>query len=126
MSKKWWLAIVLLVVLAVLLAIGIPALLPPPPGATYANYSRIEKGMTRGEVEALLGEPRVNERIDEHAQITWRNEDGDRINVDFDKNGLVMGSAWNGREENRTSLERLRDRVPFLARKPPGPNLPVS
>ena len=126
MRKPWWIATGVLVVLAVLLAIGIPAFLPPTPGVTYANYSRVEKGMTRAEVEALLGKPDKVEALlgkpDMVAAPTrwsWDSADADHLWINFDENGRVEHSAWNATPEDRTALDRLRDRVPFLARKPP-------
>jgi hypothetical protein len=39
------------------LAILVPALWPEPPGVTYANFNRVEIGMSQAEVEAILGGP---------------------------------------------------------------------
>ena len=59
MRKRLWLALGGLLLLAILIAICVPVLVPPAPGVTYANFSRIETGMTRDEVAALLGKPDV-------------------------------------------------------------------
>ena len=52
----------LLVVLGALALLGVACglvvwLMPPKPGITPANYERIEKGMTRRELEDLLAKP---------------------------------------------------------------------
>jgi hypothetical protein len=115
MKKKWWLALAALIVIALLLAIGVPLLLPPTPGVTYANYSRLEKGMPREDVHAILGTPsNARGNFD-----VWQMVDGDRVRVHYDGNGLVDELEWNHSIDERTSLERLRDRVPFLAHPPP-------
>jgi hypothetical protein len=43
--------------LAVLVAVGTFALWPSPDRITRKNYERIQKGMSRAEVESLLGAP---------------------------------------------------------------------
>jgi len=133
MSKKWWAAIVALFALAAVLAIAIPALVPPTPGVTYANYSRIEAGMTRAQVEALLGKPNSNERFvffgfggvlrtidtNDASWVHWQSKAGDQLSIDFDTNDCVRATTWNGWEDDRTDLEKLRDRLPWRAKRPP-------
>jgi len=121
MSKKWWLALAALLVLAIGLAIGIPMLLPPEPGVTYANYSRIEKGMTRAQVKALLGEPSVERNNHWLWYSSPFNPILDQAHIQFDETGLVTEASWNGSLDGRTALEKLRDRLPWIAREPPGP-----
>ena len=102
--------------LAVGLAVAIPALLPPTPGVTFANYNRIEVGMTREEVEAVLGKP--NERIDDSA--IWKSEAGDVVTIDFDANGDVDCYGWNfERGDERSVLQKMLDRAPLFAKPPP-------
>ena len=55
MSKKWWIAAAALIVLAVVMAIGIPAL-PPTPGIMYETMAASERhdartGRPSGEAE---------------------------------------------------------------------------
>src|SRR5262249_16416985 len=106
---------------------------------TYANYSRIENGMTREQVEALLGPP--NSAADLYVGLRterllpadvedpnpnwlfWRTEDGARVEVLFDENARADTAMWNAWPDERNSLEKLRDRLPWIARNPP-PNLP--
>lgn len=45
------------VVLASLIGVGIYLLLPPKPGVTLENFRRLHVGMTRSEVESILGTP---------------------------------------------------------------------
>jgi hypothetical protein len=51
----------------------------------------------------------------------WEGADDIQVWIDFDRDGRVVRSAWNGITEDRSSMERLRDRLPFVARKPPPP-----
>jgi hypothetical protein len=115
MKRKWWLAVAALVVLAALMAIGILLFLPPKPGITYGNYSRLEKGMSHQQVTQLLGEPTDPPIF--YGRL-WENEN-DIIWVTYDEAGLVRSASWNGREDDRTALGKLRDRFPLLARDPP-------
>jgi hypothetical protein len=69
------------------------AMLPPRPGVTIANFDRIEEGMTRAEVEALLGEPRVINGPAGHAiWIDWVSDEGRIIATRFDNDKLVEKS----------------------------------
>ena len=49
----------------------------------------------------------------------WRNEDDDTVGVEFDKHGRVVWFGWNYWEDDRTVWQKLRDRVPWLAKAPP-------
>jgi hypothetical protein len=139
MSKKWWLAIAGTFVLAIALAIAIAALLPPTPGVTYANFSRIEKGMTREQVEQLLGRPATRERINSFTwraherdigglggnRDVWLSESDDHASAFFNQDGQVTDAVWNFWSDDRTTLEKLRDRLPWIA-KPPPPSLLIE
>ena len=132
MNRKWWIAIGLLV-LAALLAIGIPAFMPPAPGLTYANFSRIDTGMTRAEVVVILGPPSMailrgdiveDLRIfDDGTEIPnsyyWRRTKYGQAQVHFDKNDRVTDVYWDGWHDNRNAMEKLRDRLPWIAKEPP-------
>lgn len=129
MNKKWWLLTALLLVLAIGVAIGILVFIPPTPGVTYANYSRIEEGMSRDEVNALLGAPRRQGvaggvfRGDSDGKpglASSRWDSGDNaVVVEFDEDGRVVAAAWNFVVDERSSWEKLRDRLPFVAKEPP-------
>jgi SmpA / OmlA family len=129
MSKKCWFAIVVVFVLAVASAIGIPALWPPTPGVTYSNFSQLQTGMTREQVEALLGTPNTERSredwppigfpvLNETGWTTWQDGD-DFASVHFDQENRVTRMTWNGWADERTAWEKLRDRLPFVAKKPP-------
>src|SRR5262245_50193020 len=127
MNKKCWIAACVILVIGIALAFALPALLPPTPGVTYANYSRIEKGMTRAQVVQLLGEPNklegfrrtLHERETGARSMFWHTAEDDTVEVVLDGVGLVELMAWNGISDDRTGLEKLRDRLPWIARKPP-------
>jgi hypothetical protein len=57
MTKKRWIVLAGLLAACVCLTLAVLALLPPRPGVTPANIERIENGMTRTEVETILGGP---------------------------------------------------------------------
>src|SRR5262245_1951927 len=116
MKRKWWLAVVVLMIVAAILAVLIPALMPPAPGVTYANYGRLEKGMTRDEAAAILGRPNLQNNAD---GMAWRNDDEDTVIIEFDKSDRVKWFAWNDWPEERTLWQKLRDRVPMFAKPPP-------
>ena len=113
--KRKWIAIVIVLALAGALAISLPVLLPPTPGVTYANFSRIEKGMTREEVVAILGKPNLWDDKDTWA---WRGDEEDEIDIDVDRTGCVSRVAWNEILDERTAWEKLRDRMPSIAKPP--------
>ena len=133
MCKKWCFIAGALFALAVGMAIVVPALWPPTPGVTYANYSRLEMGMTREQVEALLGVPSLTsgvggqwlqvrppeERDKQPSWYYWRPEDRGDVLIQFDKNDRVNLATWNGWPEDRNGLEKLRDRLPGIAKNPP-------
>ena len=128
MKRKWRLALVAMAAFVVALVLLIPLFLPPTPAVTYANYSRIEKGMTREQVEQLLGKPMQDRGFMQWqpgASLYWRTENGDHVEVGFDADGHVECATWNAEIESRTFLEKLRDRFPFIAHEPPGP-MPVK
>ena len=122
MSKKWWLATVLFFALAVGLVIAIPALMPPSPGVTYANYSRIEKGMTRAQLEAILGKPSADIPLRNfdapEGSVFWLTTDDD-VMIFFDEKGGVATAFWNGNIDERSGWQKLMDRVPWLSKPPP-------
>src|SRR5262245_1337053 len=107
MRKKYWIAVAAIFVLAALSAVTIPALLPPTPGVTYANYNRIEKGMTRADVERLLGEPHQMEATN----CVWFGNEMNDLFVVFDENDRVKAMGWNGRIDVRSPLQRWTDRI---------------
>lgn len=134
MRKKWWLVIGLFLILAVALGIGIPAFLPPTPGVTYANFSRIEIGMARSDVVAIMGPPslallngdfqdllRFSDGNEIPDSYYWQGIAGGQAQIHFDKNDRVAKLFWNGWQDDRNGLQKVRDRLPFVAQQPPAP-----
>ena len=128
MKKKWWFAALAFFALAIALAIAIAALLPPTPGVTYANFSRLEKGMAREQVEALLGESNLDVAEFEHLlfprrdvagghSLYWCGDGGDTLTIRFDEQSHVLDTTWNGWQDDRNDLEKLRDRLPGWQKK---------
>jgi hypothetical protein len=87
-------------------------------GGTEANYNRITKGMTRGQVEALLGgrgrfavsfEP-DDARFEGWATWIWRGEDGDAW-VTFTRSGRVRNAYFYRAAKPPSLLDHLRGLV---------------
>ena len=108
----------------------------PTPGPTYANFSRLEKGMSQEQVEQLLGKPNGNdgdlmmERLifvletpDSNPEpamlLFWRSHNEDQSIVGCDRDSQLMHSLWNGIRDERRDFEKLRDRLPWIANKSP-------
>jgi hypothetical protein len=127
MRKKRMIVIVVIVALAVGLVIAIPMLVQPAPGLTYGNFSRVEIGMNRERVEGFLGKPDSNhEHFEGILQLVtgpnrslWQSESGDFATIIYDENDYVIAMWWNGQMDDRTAMEKLRDRLPLIARRPP-------
>ena len=76
------------------------AALEPAPGITAANVRRIRPGMTREEVEALLGGPHHSASWENMRAVwpspwagLWRGSDG-CVTVVFDPPGRVRGAEF--------------------------------
>ena len=91
------------------------------PGVSEANYSRIKEGMSREEVEAILGDPSAG-RAEWRKIIIWprpelpldgtetRWRESDRIIIiQFDKNEIVIHKSMHGEPESFG--ERIRWRI---------------
>jgi hypothetical protein len=101
MTKKRFLLLAS-VPLAIVVTLGVLAMLPPRPGVTKANFDRIEKGMTLSEVEQLLGRP---------GTYTWGGyywrADGATALVEFNFNGDSAGQkSWQDSRES--TLDKIR------------------
>jgi hypothetical protein len=83
MTKKRLLLIASLP-LTIAVILGILAMLPPSPGVTKANFDRIEKGMTRAEVEEIFG------REGQRSFMRRPGLDGFR----WDGEGKTIASIW--------------------------------
>jgi outer membrane protein assembly factor BamE (lipoprotein component of BamABCDE complex) len=135
MRRKLWIGAIALCIVAGL-AIGVSALLRPAPGLTFANFSRIDTGMTRAEVVAVLGPPSMailrgdiveDLRIFDDGKVIpnsyyWRRAKHGQAQVHFDKNDRVTDLYWDGWHDDRNAMEKLRDRLPWIAKEPPKVN----
>ena len=110
MKTKWWIAAGLIVVAVIGVTVAIPALLPPKPGVTMENFDRIEKGMTREQVEAILGKPpdEPSHGIRFRHAPSWTSDAGDVIWIQFDDNNRVIQKGQSLFHEP-TLNEKIRD-----------------
>ena len=49
----------------------------------------------------------------------WKSEARDTVSVKFDTKECVATTTWNGEVDDRTGMEKLRDRLPWIARPAP-------
>jgi hypothetical protein len=103
MTKLRWLAVAGILVC---LGLALPFTLPTPPlvpGVTKANFCRIQEGMTKAEVEMLLG--RQGSSSIRFIEGTERGpsppneckawiEDKFVIGVSFNQDGIVIDKEW--------------------------------
>jgi hypothetical protein len=82
--------------LAAIVALWVAALLSPRDGVTKANFNRIQKGMTKPEVENIFGqESTMLAPCGRDVANLWRDSEGDRnAYVFFDKNERVLSTSW--------------------------------
>jgi hypothetical protein len=122
MTKRRWVVLVGLLAVGVCLTLAGLALLPPRPGVTQANFDRIEDGMTREEVERILGGP--GRLVAKNGEIMggpgaafvmngnlflWDNPRNDTIvSVSFDDANRVIGKDWKDWGPPETFLQKLQ------------------
>ncbi|HZZ77091.1 MAG TPA: hypothetical protein VFE62_01150 [Gemmataceae bacterium] len=117
--KNRWLMLVLLSIMTGCVVVVIVALwLTPVSGVTKENFDRIEVGMTRAEVEVILGSKAIA-RIRQRRDIFcfgnfWRDaESGAEAGIEFDAEDHVRGKEWwPGVLDQRTTWERFLDLMP--------------
>jgi hypothetical protein len=109
MKKKWWIIAAATIAGCIGLALVIPALRPPRPGVTKENFDRIEIGMTRADVEAILGEPNIWPPV-------WESDLGDEAQIEFDHQFRVKEKHWDEWPDDRTVYEKLLDQLPWRER----------
>jgi hypothetical protein len=109
MKKRLLLIASVPITIAVIL--GVLALLPPSPGVTKANFDRIEKEMTRAQVEAVFGGqgtkdlpfyPRFGKGLQGHwgtAVVYWETHDGSFAIVEF-VDDCVTDKEWQDSDES--------------------------
>lgn len=80
--------LVLVVVVAILMIWG-------PDGATYDEYLQLQEGMSRQEVEDIIGQGDYWFHNEGDKQVTsWVNEDGTYIRTVFDTNDVLVEVSW--------------------------------
>jgi hypothetical protein len=109
--RKWKLVAVLIPVLIGPVAVGLLALWPPSP-LTRQIFHRIRGGMTRAEVESIIGAPweeipfTANWRPSVCSVALWCSPTGE-IEVFFDAAGNVCDTHFNSSGAMPTWSERL-------------------
>jgi hypothetical protein len=89
--------------LAVAVMLGVLAMLPRP-GVPKARFDRIEKGMTKDEVEDLLGEPGFDFPWACVGTFAWRADNGDLEAFTFDRSGRM---EWRFHYRKETISEKI-------------------
>jgi hypothetical protein len=96
--------LVILAGLGVVLAVGVSVLWPQPtePGLTQENFDRIRIGMTRSEVEAILGPWSSSHSVFgdwnynlDAGIFSWSSHDRESASVWFDDQGKVGAKSSN-------------------------------
>src|ERR1700733_12742162 len=109
MKKKWWLLGLATLAICGGVAVAIPALQSTGPGATKANFDRIEDGMTREGVETILGDGSELFLINSdhlHATQIWTGQDGSTACFTFYADKRIFFKRWT--ESTETIPDRLR------------------
>jgi hypothetical protein len=107
--KKRYLTALGLVVFCGCVALGVPALSPVRPGVTKECFDRIQIGMKKADVEAILGgEGTVCEihgtQFNRWSTIEWTRKDNSKLSVDF-YDDRVSDKSWAGEPpENGVTL----------------------
>jgi hypothetical protein len=104
MSRKRRLLLGALVIACAGVVLGTLALLPPRPAATRENFERLQPGMTRAEVVAILGDNSAG------CKFIWEGETGS-VCIDFDDDDRVESKCWFNQPDGRTAWEKFVDRV---------------
>lgn len=127
MSERWWITLTAILAIALAAFFVSSVLISPAPGVNYANFSRLDFRMKRDRVESFLGKPNFDREQFEGMldlltgpnRSLWQTQAGDFVVVGFDENDAVLSLWWNGQSDDRGPLEKLRDRLPIIARQPP-------
>jgi hypothetical protein len=99
MATKTRLFLIASLPLVIAMTLGVLAMLPPSPGVTKAHFDRIEKGMTLGQVEQILGGTQVP-----YKGWLWTADDGSWAVIAFE-NDCVAGKEWHD------SAETIPDKI---------------
>jgi outer membrane protein assembly factor BamE (lipoprotein component of BamABCDE complex) len=117
MTKKRCIVLAGMLAACVPLTLAVLALLPPRQGVMPANIARIENGMTRAEVDKILGGPgtvyfdAIVSPGGPKTDIRWGHpHDGTSVTVSFDRDNRVEAIFW---EPPETFMQKLRRFVRF-------------
>jgi hypothetical protein len=102
MTKKR-LLLIASVPLTIAVTLGVLAMLPPSPGVTKANFDRIQDGMTRAEVEQILGGKGKMGGV--KLWRFWEGNDGSEAGIAF-IDDCVTEKRWT--IYNETILDKIR------------------
>ena len=112
MTKKRWIVLAGMLAACVCLTLAVLALLPPRPGVTPADIARIENGMTRTEVERILGGSgtvyfdAVDSPGGQLTEIRWgQPHDETCVDVWFDRDNRVISKISHPPD---TFMQKLR------------------
>jgi outer membrane protein assembly factor BamE (lipoprotein component of BamABCDE complex) len=126
MTKKRWIVLAGLLAVCVALTLAALALLAAGTGVTPANIERIENGMTRAEVEEILGGPGVG--FSPRGPTIWHHHDESYVAVYSGRDNPVFGNrSYDGaqvavhfdrdnRVISRTQPENFRQKLYRLLR----------
>ena len=101
--------------LTIAVTLGVLARLPSSPGVTKANFDRIEKGMTKAQVEEIFGgKPhaflpvfsRTGMILKQDGMPVWKANDGSNAFVVFFEDDCVTDKEWQDSDE--TILDKIR------------------
>jgi hypothetical protein len=101
MTKKRCIVLAGLLAIGVCLTLAVLALLPPRLGVTQANTARIEDGMTRQEVETILGGEGIHGYYPLNGCniVVWSHPRNDTwVRVFFDDDNRVTAKEWGPQE----------------------------
>src|SRR4051812_40760672 len=107
MTRKRYLAVAGLLAILVGAGFGLGMILMPPdePGITKANFDRIEKGMTRAEIIAILGKCQYRMGSDKKGAYLWTNSKEIIVTGVYFTEDSANDMFWNPPEE--TNFEKL-------------------
>ena len=112
-TKKRLFLLAILPLVAFAVTVGVLVLLPPNtrPGVTKRNFDRIEKGMTKAEVEEIFGKKAdgvgltLDREQKEKTHRIWEASDGSGADIHF-VDDCVVETDWYDSDE--TLLAKLR------------------
>lgn len=87
--------------LVIAMTLGVLVMLPPRPGVTKANFDRIEKGMTKAQVEEIFGGEGQKTEWGRY----WKSDDGSGAFFQFRDHCVVYGEWYDSHE---TILDKIR------------------